>query len=88
MSNYGSVTITDVATKILDTNDVYRPVFLQIIGNQTVYLGDNNSVTTANGFPVVKNTAAIEGQLAPGQALWGICAVGQTEDLRFFSHVD
>ena len=88
MANYGNVTVTDVATKILDVNDVYRPVFLQIIGNQTVYLGDNDSVTTANGFPVVKHTDAIQGQLAPGQALWGICASGQTENIRYFSHVD
>lgn len=88
MANYGSVTVTDVATKILDENNVYRPVFLQIIGNQTVYLGDNNSVTTANGFPIVKHTDVTEGQLAPGQALWGICASGQTEDIRYFSHVD
>jgi len=88
MANYGSVTVTDVATKILDENDVYRPVFLQIIGNQTVYLGDNDSVTTATGFPIVKHTDVTEGQLAPGQALWGICASGQTEDIRYFSHVD
>jgi hypothetical protein len=88
MANFGSKTITDTATKVLDANDVYRPVFLQIIGNQTVYLGDNDTVTTSTGFPVVKHTNAVTGQLAPGQELWAICVSGQTEDLRYFTHVD
>ena len=87
-ASFGAVTITDEATKILDANDVYRPVFIQIMGNQTVFIGDTSAVTTATGFPVVKHTNAITGQLGPGQELWGICASGQTEDLRYFTHVD
>jgi hypothetical protein len=87
-ASFGSKTITDTATKILDANDVYRPVFIQIMGNHTVYLGDTSDVATSTGFPVVKHADAITGQLAPGQELWGICASGQTEDLRYFTHVD
>ena len=88
MASYGSVTVTDVATKILDANNVYRPVFLQIIGNHTVYVGDNNQVTTATGMPVAKHADVITGQLAPGQELWGICTSGNSEDVRYFTHVD
>jgi hypothetical protein len=88
MANYGAVTITDEATKILDANDAYRPVFLQVIGNTTVYIGDTSAVTDATGFPIVKHTNAITGQLAPGQELWGICATGASEEVRFFTHVD
>ena len=87
MANYFSHTVTDEATKVLDADDLNREVFLQIIGNATVYLGDNDSVTTANGFPVVKHTNAIRGLLGAGQELWAIVASG-TEDLRVFTSVD
>lgn len=87
MANYFSHTVTDEATKVLDSDDLNREVFLQIIGNSTVYLGDNDSVTTANGFPVVKHTNAIRGVLGAGQELWAIVASG-TEDLRVFTSVD
>jgi len=53
----------------LDADSINREVFLQIIGNSTVYLGDNDSVTTSNGFPVVKHTNAIRGLLGAGQEL-------------------
>jgi len=87
MANYFSHTVTDEATKVLDSDDLNREVFLQIIGNSTVYLGDNDSVTTTNGFPVVKHTNAIRGVLGSGQELWAIVASG-TEDLRVFTSVD
>ena len=87
MANYFSHTVTDEATKVLDSDDLNREVFLQIIGNSTVYLGDNDSVTTANGFPVVKHTNVIRGVLGAGQELWAIVASG-TEDLRVFTSVD
>lgn len=87
-ASFGNVLVTDVATKILDANDVYRPVFIQIIGNTTVYLGDKNTVTDSTGLPVVKHTNVLTGQLAPGQELWGICASGASENVRYFTHVD
>ena len=87
MANYFSHTVTDEATKVLDSDDLNREVFLQIIGNSTVYVGDNDSVTTSNGFPVVKHTNAIRGVLGSGQELWAIVASG-TEDLRVFTSVD
>ena len=87
MANYFSHTVTATATKVLDADDLNREVFLQIIGNSTVYLGDNDSVTTSNGFPVVKHTNAIRGLLGAGQELWAIVGSG-TEDLRVFTTVD
>jgi len=88
MANYGSVAITDVATKILDANDVYRPVWINTVANNTVFIGDTSAVTTSTGLPILKNNVPFRGQLAPNQELWGICASGQTEDIRYFSHVD
>ena len=87
MANYFAHTATTSATKVLDADSINREVFLQIIGNSTVYLGDNDSVTTSNGFPVVKHTNAIRGLLGAGQELW--CIVGSgTESLRIFTTVD
>lgn len=79
-----AVTVTDTATLLCSADPANRPVWLQITGNQTVYLGDAN-VTVANGFPIVKHAAPIQGFLAPGQALYGICTTGQSDEVRIFS---
>ena len=87
MANYFSHTVTTEATKVLDADNLNREVFLQIIGNTTVYLGDDDQVTTANGFPIVKHTAPTRGLLGAGQELWAIVLLG-TEDLRVFTNTD
>jgi hypothetical protein len=79
-----AVTVTETATLLASADPTNRPVWLQIMGNNTVYIGDA-AVTTANGFPIVKHGAPIQGVLAPGQALYGICAGGQTEEVRIFT---
>lgn len=83
-SNF-SITITDTATLILDAESINRPIYLQIMGNQVVYLGNTTSVTTTNGFPVAKHSAPLWFEFTPGTALYGICSSGQTEDLRVFA---
>jgi hypothetical protein len=75
--------VTSTATLLCSADPSNRPVWLQITGNNIVYLGDS-TVTTANGFPVAKHAAPIQGQLGPGQALYGITASG-TEEIRIFS---
>lgn len=87
MANYFAHTATTTATKVLDADNINREVFLQIIGNTTVYLGDNDAVTNANGFPIVKHSAPIRGLLGAGQELWVIVESG-TESLRIFTTVD
>lgn len=79
-----AVTVTDTATLLASADPANRPVWIQIIGNNTVYLGDS-TVTSSNGFPVVKHAAPIQGQLGPGQALYGICSSGQSEQVRIFT---
>ena len=77
-------TVTDVASQIIASDPTHRPVWLQIDGNVTIYVGDS-TVTTANGFPIAKHAAPIQGSLGPGQDLWAVCASGQTETVRIFS---
>jgi hypothetical protein len=79
-----AVTVTDAATLLASADPTNRPVWLQIIGNSTVYIGDA-AVTTVNGFPIAKHGAPLQGVLASGQALYGICAENQTEEVRIFT---
>ena len=88
MASFGNVLVTDTATLILAANDVYRPVWINTVANTTVYIGDKNTVTTGTGLPIVKNNVPLYGQLVAGQELWGICAGGASENVRFFTHVD
>ncbi len=87
MANYFSHTVTTTATKVLDGDDLNRHVYLQIIGNETVYIGTDDQVTTSNGFPIVKHTDITDGILGASSELWAIVGTG-TEDLRVFTSVD
>lgn len=78
------VTVTDAVTELVPRDDINRPVFVQIEGNNTVYIGGSN-VTADQGFPIVKHAAPIEGGLPAGDGLWGICASGQTETIRIIT---
>lgn len=78
------VTVTDTVVELVPRDNLNRPVFVQIEGNNTVYIGGSD-VTSAQGFPIVKHTAPIEGGLPAGDGLWGICATGQTEVIRIIT---
>jgi hypothetical protein len=77
-------TVTDVPSKIVNAEEVFRPVWVYVVGNSTVYVG-NSTVTTANGFPLVKHSAPIQGSLGPGQDLWAVTGSGVTEEIRIFT---
>lgn len=78
------VTVTDVVTELVPRDNLNRGVWLQIEGNSTVYIG-GPTVTSAQGFPIVKHTAPLAGELGVGDGLWGICATGITEVVRIIT---
>ncbi len=78
------VTVTDQVTQLVSRDNIFRGVWVQIDGNNTVYIGGQN-VTADQGFPIVKHSAPIAGQLGAGDGLWGICAAGQTETIRIIT---
>jgi hypothetical protein len=78
------VVVTDAVTQLVEVDNINRPVWVQIEGNNTIYIGGSN-VTAAQGFPVVKHAAPIQGGLGVGEGLWGICASGQTETIRIIT---
>lgn len=79
-----AVTVGDTATLLVSADPTNRPVWIQVVGNSTVYIGNAN-VTTANGFPLAKHSAPIQGELGPGAALYGICAAGVTAEIRIYT---
>ena len=78
------VTVTDTVVELVARDNLNRPVYLQIEGNSTVYIGGAN-VTAEQGFPIVKHTAPLEGGLPVGDGLWAICAENQTEVVRIIT---
>lgn len=78
------VVVTDAVTQLVPVDNINRPVYLQIEGNNTVYIGGSD-VTSAQGFPIAKHAAPIEGGLPAGDGLWGICASGVSETIRIIT---
>jgi hypothetical protein len=78
------IIVTDAVTQLVPVDNINRPVYLQIEGNSTVYIGGSD-VTAAQGFPIAKHAAPIQGGLPAGDGLWGICASGQTETIRIIT---
>ena len=78
------VVVGDTVVELVPRDNINRPVYVQIEGNNTVYIGGSD-VTSAQGFPIVKHTAPIQGGLGVGDGLWGICASGQTETIRIIT---
>lgn len=78
------VVVTDTVVELVPRDNINRPVYVQIEGNNTVYIGGAN-VTAAQGFPIVKHGAPIQGGLGVGDGLWGICDTGETETIRIIT---
>ena len=78
------VTVTDTVVELVPRDNINRPVYVQIEGNHTVYIGGAD-VTSAQGFPIAKHESPIQGGLPAGDGLWGICASGQTESIRIIT---
>jgi hypothetical protein len=78
------VVVGDTVVELVARDNINRPVYLQIEGNSTIYIGGPD-VTSAQGFPVAKHAAPIQGGLGVGDGLWGICASGQTETIRIIT---
>lgn len=87
-STYGTVSVGSTATIILAANLERRGSLLFNNSAQTVYLGMDASVTTANGFPLLSNASM---QNSGPNALWkgaiyGIVA-SSTANCRFWEYV-
>jgi len=48
----GQVSVGNTATSIISSNTNRKVLNIKNIGNNTVFLGTDNSVTTSNGYPL------------------------------------
>lgn len=82
-SAHGAKSVTSTATDIVTTDlSGRRQILIQNLGNKDIYLGNSNSVTTANGILLAAGSNIV---LDAGAAvnLHGITASG-TADIRYF----
>lgn len=72
--------VTSTASKVVDAESVNRQVYVHVIGNNMVYLG-NSAITTAAGFPTEKNGVPLAITIPANETLWAR-TVSATEDIR------
>ena len=72
--------VTSTASKIVDAEPVNRQVYIHVVGNNFVYLG-NSDITTAAGFPTEKNGVPLAITIPINETLWAR-TVSATEDIR------
>lgn len=77
-----TVTVGDTAVQIDATPLADREaVLIQNIGNQDVFVGPANTVTTANGILIPKGSSYVKEDWGVNLQIWGITASG-TSDVR------
>ena len=76
-----SYSLTDVRQVVVAADNKNRTVYLQIVGNNTAYLGGAD-VTDSNGLPKAKHTAFSPVDVPIGETIYAVMASGQTETLR------
>ena len=79
------VTVGTTPTLIVDSDDQNRYIYLQIVNNAIIYVGDD-TVTTSNGMPLEKHSEPHEFFLPLKQKMYGVVTaqVG-TADLRIMT---
>ena len=73
--------VTSTRQIVVDKDDQPRTVYLQIVGNSTVYVGGSD-VTSSNGLPYEKHTSPHTVFVPTNETLYAVCASGETENLR------
>lgn len=71
--------VDGTAVEIVPTDESNRTVYVHVVGNGTVYLG-NSTVTTANGVATQKATTPLAIFIPANETLYAIC--GGTEEIR------
>lgn len=79
-----SHTVANTATQIFAASNDRVEAIIQNTGANIVFLGENNGVTTANGFPIAVGATIV---LNTSDAIWGIVAAA-TEPLRVLETYD
>ena len=73
--------VTSTRQIVVAKDDIPRYVYLQIVGNSTVYVGGAD-VTSSNGLPYEKHTSPHTVFVPTNETIYAVCADGVTESLR------
>jgi len=68
------ITVTGSATLIKSANSSRKKIVLQNLSDSTIYLGDDSSVTTSNGYPILSGDTFQD--MSSTSAYYGIVASG------------
>lgn len=82
--NIGTITVANTATIILASNTARNKITITNPNDVSVFIGSDNSVTTANGYPIEAYNK-IEISDYSGD-IYGIVAAS-TEDVTYFEEV-
>lgn len=78
-----AVTVGTTPTLLIAADDIPRTVYIHVVGNSTVYLGNAN-VTTTNGLATEKHTAPLTFFVPQGQTIYAIVAA-ETANVRILT---
>lgn len=78
-----SVSVGTTATLLIAADDIARTVYVHVVGNSTVYLG-NSTVTTSTGLATEKHTAPVAFFVPQRETIYAVVAEG-TEDVRILT---
>lgn len=79
-----NVVVTDTATLLVAADNQNRHIYIHVVGNQPVALG-NASVTYATGLLTEKHTSPFEVFLPLGESIYAIADTGVTENVRIMT---
>lgn len=71
-----NVVVSTTAVKLVSKSVNNRHIYLHVVGNNPVYLGDS-AVTTSTGLATEKHTTPIEIVLPANEELWAIAAMSE-----------
>lgn len=76
-----NVLVTDAPTLLVAADDKNRNVYLHVVGNQSVALG-NSTVTYATGLLTEKHTSPVEIFVPLKETIYAIANTATTENVR------
>ena len=71
----GQATVTSAATQIVPQYSSRSGIVLLNTGSSTIYIGENNAVTTDTGYPLLASTSV---SFSTTGAIYGITATGSS----------
>lgn len=80
--NYNNVSVATTATSIVSSDAQRKSLTMKNNGSTTIYLGNDGSVTTSNGYPLEPGKEMFLEYAKSREAWYGIVSSG-TVDLRY-----